>query len=167
MFRNIIVSVDGSSHADRALSEAIDIAIGSHARLTVMSGVPTTHGWSYAPANAMALESLAADLERESTELLRAAVDRVPEDIGVTSLLVYEPIRKALLHQIEAGNHDLLVMGSRGRGAVSSTLLGSVSHFMLNHCRIPVLIVHEEDDTEAPVLEADIDPEGAQASPAG
>jgi hypothetical protein len=37
------------------------------------------------------------------------------------------------------------VLGSRGRGALAASLLGSVSHYALNHGRVPVLIVHASD----------------------
>jgi nucleotide-binding universal stress UspA family protein len=55
-----------------------------------------------------------------------------------------QPIRIALIRQIKEGHHDLVVMGSRGRGAVRAALLGSVSHYVLHHSRVPVLIVHAE-----------------------
>ncbi len=59
-------------------------------------------------------------------------------------MLAAEPIRLALIRQIKEGHHDLVVMGSRGRGTVRAALLGSVSHYVLHHSPVPVLIVHAE-----------------------
>jgi nucleotide-binding universal stress UspA family protein len=144
MFRNILVAVDGSRHSQRALAEAIDIAQCSNGRLTIMTAVSRAPAWVSTPATAAAAP-LALQLETEANDALRVAVDRVPEELPVTKILTHDPIRPALMHQIEAGNHDLLVMGSRGRGAISSSLLGSVSHHALHHSPIPVLIVHSDD----------------------
>jgi nucleotide-binding universal stress UspA family protein len=52
-----------------------------------------------------------------------------------------DPIRLALIRQIKEGHHDLVVMGSRGRGAARAAMLGSVSHYVLHHSPVPVLIV--------------------------
>jgi len=147
MFRNILVCVDGSPQAERALTEAIDIASECRARLTILTAVARPPAWACTPATAGALERLTPELERDSLEILRTAVDRVPESVPVTKILTHDPIRDALKHRVETGNHDLVVIGSRGRGAVSASLLGSVSHYALHHSRVPVLIV--QADTSA------------------
>jgi nucleotide-binding universal stress UspA family protein len=145
MFRNILVSIDGSEHADRALCEAIDIAACHNSRLTILTAVQPPPPWAMTGMSAVAAETLATGLEREAQENLCNAVNRVPNSIPVTKILTHDPIRSALLHRIKEGTFDLLVMGSRGRGAVRSSLLGSVSHFALNHSPIPVLVIHAND----------------------
>jgi nucleotide-binding universal stress UspA family protein len=149
MFRNILVSIDGSPHSDRALREAIDIADCTHARLTILTAVPNPAGRAITPiAAAAAIESLATELEQESQKILRQAVERVPASVPVRTILTHDPIRVALHDQIATDSYDLLVMGSRGRGAITASLLGSVSHYALHHSKIPVLIVHADGDAQ-------------------
>jgi nucleotide-binding universal stress UspA family protein len=145
MFRNILVSVDGSAHADQALTEAIDLAEVSHARLTILTAVVRPAGWAYAGPGAAAATVLEAELEQESQRILREAADRVPQGIPLTTILSREPIREALLERIDDACHDLVVMGSRGRGTVRAAVLGSVSQHVLHHSPVPVLIVHLPD----------------------
>ncbi|HEX4009652.1 MAG TPA: universal stress protein [Solirubrobacteraceae bacterium] len=147
MFRNILVCVDGSAHAERALTEAIDLAEAERSRLTILTAIPHPPYWACTPSTVTGIQSLADDLAREARDALRAAVDRVPASIPVTKILTREPIRDALMERIKSGRHDLVVMGSRGRGALTSSLLGSVSHYALNHSQAPVLIVHAEEET--------------------
>ena len=163
MFRNILVCVDGSAHAERALSEAIDLAAAERSRLTILTAIPRPPYWACNPVTAAAVEPLAADLAADANAALEAAVDRVPASIPVTKILTPEPIREALMARIRSGEHDLVVMGSRGRGALTASILGSVSHYALNHSEVPVLIVHTED--EAPQQQTAEDPARA-ASPA-
>jgi nucleotide-binding universal stress UspA family protein len=146
MFRNILVCVDGSAHAERALSEAIDLAAAERSRLTILTAIPRPPYWACNPVTAAGIEPLANDLAEEAKAALRAAVDRVPDSIPVTKILTREPIREALMERIRSGRHDLVVMGSRGRGALTASLLGSVSHYALHHSHIPVLIVHTEGE---------------------
>ncbi len=158
MFRNILVAVDGSPHAEKALDEAIDMAVSGNGRLTILSAIPHPPAWASSPGGAVVAIPLADELEREATSILRESVRRVPESVPVTKILTHEPIRAALTEQLETGRHDLLMMGSRGRGAIRASLLGSVSHYALNHSRIPVLIVHTEEDRLA------ADPESTAAA---
>jgi nucleotide-binding universal stress UspA family protein len=153
MFHNILVSVDGSDHAEQALTEAIDLAAASRARLTILTAVPRPSSWAFAGASAGAAERLVVELEHESQKILRYAADRIPAEIPVTTILTHEPVRSALLERIRDAGHDLVIMGSRGRGALRSSLLGSVSHDMLHHSPVPVLIVHAQRSSAAPPAE--------------
>jgi nucleotide-binding universal stress UspA family protein len=174
MFRNILVCVDGSAHAERALTEAIDLADAERSRLTILTAIARPPYWACTPTTAVGIGSLAGDLAAEAAAALRAAVDRVPPSIPVTTILTEEPIREALIDRVETGEHDLVVMGSRGRGALSASFLGSVSHYALNHCPVPVLIVHAEVDSaptgptpaDAAASPPDAEPARAAAVPA-
>jgi nucleotide-binding universal stress UspA family protein len=146
MFHDILVAIDGSDDADRALGHAIDLAECCHAKLTLFSAVPAPPAFAYATPGAAALTDLDEKARAETDAIVRAALERVPQDVSVTSVVKAEPAKPALLKQIVAGEHDLVVMGSRGRGAVRSALLGSVSHHVLHHSEVPVLIVHGARD---------------------
>jgi nucleotide-binding universal stress UspA family protein len=148
MFRNILVCVDGSPQSDGALSQAIDLAECQHARLTLLTAVTRPPYWTNTPMTAAGLESLGSELQHEAAATLRTAVERVPDSNPVTTILSQEPIREALICQIHSGRYDLVVLGTRGRGALSAAVLGSVSHYALNHCHVPVLIVRAEGKGE-------------------
>jgi nucleotide-binding universal stress UspA family protein len=146
MFQSILVAVDGSPDANAALAQAIDLAEAEHARLTLFAAVAMPPVEAYWGGDGAVAGQIASRSETDAQEVLRAAVDCVPDDLPVTSILSKEPVRPALTHEIGAGRHDLIVMGSRGRGALRSALLGSASHYVLNHSPAPVLIVHAEAD---------------------
>jgi nucleotide-binding universal stress UspA family protein len=152
MFRNILVAIDGSAHADRALAEAVDLAELGNARLTVITSVPDPSSWLLGGAaytGGIDFERLGTETEREYNELLESAVERVPQDLPVTKVLAHGRPAERILEQIKQGGHDLVVMGSRGRGEMRSLLLGSVSHQVLNASRAAVLILHASDEFRA------------------
>jgi nucleotide-binding universal stress UspA family protein len=143
MFHNILVAVDGSADAEAALAHAIDLSEGEHARLTLMTAVPELPATAYLVASEET-GHLSENAHRQAEAVIQQARDRVPAEIPVRTVVSERPIRVALIRQIKEGHHDLVVMGSRGRGAVRAALLGSVSHYVLNHSPVPVLIVHSE-----------------------
>jgi nucleotide-binding universal stress UspA family protein len=148
MFHNILVAVDGSPDAEQALTEAIDLAESEHARLTLITAVFQVPAAAYGAAG-VPVPQLLEDARVEAEAVLRRARERVPEGVSVTAVLSEQPIRVALSRQLASGHHDLVVMGSRGRGAVRAALLGSVSHYVLHHSPVPVLIVHADRSREA------------------
>jgi nucleotide-binding universal stress UspA family protein len=144
MFRRLLVAFDDSPHARRALAEAIDLAKATDAKLTVVTVVPEPPGWVGAgydvPLPPQGLR------DRDYQSLLEAAVDSVPHDLPVTVLVKHGPAATAILDQALAGDHDLIVMGTRGRGEIRSLLLGSVSHDVLRDSPVPVLVAHASGD---------------------
>jgi nucleotide-binding universal stress UspA family protein len=166
VFLNILVAVDGSPHADQALIQAIDLAESENARLTLMTAVRELPATTYLTAGGVT-GTLIEEGRAEAEGILRRARERVPPDLPVTTLLTEQPIRVALIRQIERGHHDLVVMGSRGRGALCAALLGSVSHYLLHHSPVPVLIVHADEPVPAPSAATPSESRGrAHAKPA-
>lgn len=164
MFHNILIAIDGSPDADLALTHGIDLAQSEHTRLTLISAVPEVPGAAYSAG--VPVDELAKGVQAEFESILQKARDRVPGDQPVTTVLSGEPIRHAVIQQIKDGDHDLVIVGSRGRGAVRSSVLGSVSHYVLHHSPVPVLIVHADesrDVRESEPLEANLQTAGGPA----
>lgn len=148
MFQHILIAMDGSRESDEALAQAIDLASSERSRLAIFTAVAPPPTAAYLGSGGVAAVEIAHEAHAQAEAILREAVDRVPEDISVSTVLSTEPVRSALLREIAKGPYDLVVMGSRGRGAVRSALLGSVSHYVLHHSPVPVLIVHAGTDGE-------------------
>jgi nucleotide-binding universal stress UspA family protein len=147
MFHNILVAVDGSPDAELALTEAIDLAESERTLLTLFTAVSHPPATAYLAAGEE-IGKLVEDAHADAEAILRRARERVPDDLSVTTVLSERPIRAALMSQIADGVHDLVVVGSRGRGAMRAALLGSTSHHVLHHSPVPVLIVHADRSNE-------------------
>jgi nucleotide-binding universal stress UspA family protein len=143
MFRRLLIAFDNSSHATRALAEAIEMAQTTNGRLSVMTVVPEPPAWALAAGYdaPVSLDALSKQTECAYRAMLDAAVDTVPEDLPVTKLLKHGDAAAAILDEAAGNEHDLIVMGSRGRGELRSLLLGSVSHHVLQASPVPVLVV--------------------------
>jgi nucleotide-binding universal stress UspA family protein len=158
VFRDILVAVDGSAHAERALEEAIELARTTGASLTLVNVAPELSEWSLEgaglppPVNPAAGVPLPTDpaqrreqVAREHHEILAHAQARVPESVKATTVLLEGRVGDAIIERIRAAGHDLVAMGSRGHGELRSMVLGSVSHEVLHQSPVPVLIVPTKD----------------------
>ena len=138
MFRSILVALDGSLASTEALEQAIDLAGNEGARLTLIS-VAAPLRWRPVGPYYVPLPN-DDELEQHAQEILDRAEALVPEDVPVWTVLRRGDAAKAILERVEQGEHDLVVMGSRGLGRAASLLLGSVSRDVVAHSPVPVLI---------------------------
>jgi len=142
MFRRLLVAFDGSGHAKRALTDAIALAQESRGRLTVLAVAPEPSVWAFSGYGVpVDVDRLSGQIERAYSAMLDGAVAGVPADLPVTKILRRGAPAPMIVDEANAGGHDLVVMGSRGRGELRSLLLGSVSHHVLQGSRLPVLVV--------------------------
>jgi nucleotide-binding universal stress UspA family protein len=145
-YRNIMVAVDGSKESRLALADAIELARDSNARLTIVHvAAPPPSMARTTAAGAFAV----SELEASHEPLLRAAVEKVPKDLPVTSLLIHGAPAQAIVGAAKEYRMDLIVIGSHGRGRVGSALLGSVSQAVVHDSPVPVLVVHASERAEA------------------
>ena len=139
----VVVGVDGSAAAGRALERAADEAAALGVGLTVASAwsMPmetgaATFAWvGLDPALPIVLSEAAAEC---ATAAAAAARARHP------GLVVTEQVsegRPAQLLSRCGEDAALVVVGSRGRGGFASLLLGSVGHAVVHECAAPVMIV--------------------------
>ncbi len=139
-YRHLLIAYDGSPDADLALEHAVALAQAFRARLALVAVVPPIPAFAWqAPGGVRAAKDASKE---EMDQRLRAAADAVPDDLPlITRLLDGDPARE-ILRAAREGDHDLIVMGSRGRGRVSAALLGSVSNHVMHDAKVPVMIVH-------------------------
>jgi nucleotide-binding universal stress UspA family protein len=137
----VVVGVDGSPTSLRALRWALEYAERTGAAIEALHAwqIPTTYG---APVAVLPGENFAATAERA----LNGSVDQElgdRDDLHVERVaeMGYPP--KVLVEHAKAA--DLLVVGSRGRGGFTGTLLGSVSLHCVTHAACPVVVVRVDD----------------------
>lgn len=138
MFRNVLVAIDGSQSAMTALEEAIELARGEGARLTLMS-VAAPPRWTFVGPPAAPYPTQ-LDLERAAREVVERAEALVPPDVCVSTIVGSGSPAAAIVARAIEGGHDLVVVGSHGRGRLASLVLGSVSRAVLARSPVPVLV---------------------------
>ena len=134
--RKVIVGVDGSDAATHALRWAVDKAelLGRIVPVTTYQLPIVFDGL----AGASPLPD--RDLFKRSAEArLTAAIDTVDPSVAPAGKVIEAHPGVGLVEA--AADADLLVMGTRGRGALRSALLGSVSAYCAKHASVPVIVV--------------------------
>ncbi len=174
----LVIGMIGGVGAEIVLgSPAFDVTAGAHCPVAVVRfdgaagagrDAPVVLGIESVDADAAAVTVAFDDADRHGTGVVVVYVPSHPHDLGDAAAAVRErlaPWRSehpdvgvdirvgqgnagvALLHESAAARH--IVLGSRGRHAVSRAVLGSVSRFVLRHSPVPVTVVPRAAPSDA------------------
>jgi nucleotide-binding universal stress UspA family protein len=151
MIKKILVAIDGSEPADKALDYALDLAESLGAEILILSVAPLLIFPIVAEDPNVPPLVTAREIDRMSSritsihegilkEALAKAQSKKPGLIVSTELAEGRPADE-IVEIAEAKGFDLIVMGSRGLHGFSEFLLGSTTHRVADHCKKPLLIV--------------------------
>ena len=142
MFLNILVGIDGSPSARRALEHAVDLARAGNSKLTLIAVAPPVS--SYVTLGGVGVDTMAAELDKWAESALAEAQQKVPDDVSAHTVQGRGHPGPEIIKELERGAYDLIVLGSRGRGRAQEGLLGSVNGYVHFHSRVPLLTVPPE-----------------------
>jgi nucleotide-binding universal stress UspA family protein len=146
--RPVVVGVDGSQHAERALRWAVREARLRHAALTVVHAYVEDGVSAASAAGARELaQRLVADILGRHRHLLGDLRD-------VETVVMPGSARGAAAVLLEVARRaQLVVLGTRGLGGFGELLLGSTSHRVLMHAGVPVVLVRTPPNVDPTVAE--------------
>ena len=141
LFKKILVPTDASEHSRRALKKALELAQTIHADVLLLhvSYTPQAY-WGYTVSYGITVTQ--EQLEQNGELALEATMIGIDSSEVVLNKKVESghPVT-VILEQIKKENIDLVVMGSHGYGAITGSVLGSVSQRVLQRATCPVLII--------------------------
>jgi nucleotide-binding universal stress UspA family protein len=144
--KKVVVPVDYSESSLGVLRFAAEIAERAGGELTAL------HVWECMPhappdlkvrgpdGKPRRLEDvIRSNAEKEMQEFLAGA--KLPASVPIRTKVVSGDAAKRVLERLNAGKHDLVVMGTHGRGGFKHMVLGSVAEKIIRESPVPVITV--------------------------
>lgn len=139
MYKKILVAIDGSEHSKKAIREAVTLIenLKTACSLTILHVNQTVPIVDPAVSEEMDIEQMISEEGRRILTLAEAHLAGANVEFASKSV-IGDPATEISKSALD---HDLIIMGSRGLGAISEIVLGSVSHKVIKQSKCPVLIV--------------------------
>ncbi len=146
MFKHILVPVDGSKFSTNAARKAVVIAQKHSSKITILHVINHSQLYSMGPPQSLPMitDAMMDGLKTGAEMILADTLKAVsPTTVEIKTELEWGIPSQVIIAKARDGICDLIVMGSRGLGAVSGLLLGSVSDRVAKLAPCPVLLVKE------------------------
>lgn len=134
--KKILVAVDGSEASMHALRTASTLASALRAGLTLVHVVPPTF---VPPEVPFGVQPWTEEAIKAGELLLEGAAKEA--GVACERLNLTGSPAERLADVAESQAFDLVVVGSKGRGAVARMLIGSVTDRLVHICKRPILVV--------------------------
>lgn len=125
----VLVGIDGSENAEKALEHAVELAKKHKAKITLLNVEGST------------LFDLNPKVAKEIGESILSGAASKVKGVEFNTQLEFGNPAETIIEVTEKGNYDIIVVGSRGLSKVKRFFLGSVSDDVSHHARGSVLIV--------------------------
>ncbi len=139
MFNNILVAYDASPSSSAAVQQAFELANANNAQVTVLSVAPSVA--ALATLGGVSIDQLTDELKQWAERTAHEGASIAPTELNVRTVVRSGDVGEEIVAEIEAGGYDLIVLGSRGRGRLTSELFGSANAYVHFHSRIPLLSI--------------------------
>jgi len=146
------VAVDGSQHAKRALDTACKLLRPEQDEVMVLTCIDEYSALDVLDEElvlfaAETVEKANAELRENGTRMLTEAAEYLKaRGLSYSTYLAKGNSREGIVEAAKDNKVDIVVVGSRGLGALSRLLVGSVSEYVVTHAPCPVLVVRQRND---------------------
>ncbi|XP_053376412.1 universal stress protein Slr1101-like [Mercenaria mercenaria] len=141
--RTVVIAIEDSEHSSYAFDFYVDNVHKPGDRIVLVhvpeySSVITD---SSLLTNTEILAELLKVTEEKTQELVEKYALKM-EELRVSGSVKQQTGTpgKAIVEAVKEERADLLILGSRGRGFIRRTFLGSISDYCLHHCNVPVIV---------------------------
>ena len=139
--KKLVIATDGSTPAKEAVDFGLELAAEQGADVTFVHVTPVDE-WAVAGRPSGSVPIMHPEpIDDSETALDDAAEAAKAARIGYTLERISAPTVDGILSIADKQEADLIVVGSRGRGAVGAALLGSVSRDLVRRAKRPVLVI--------------------------
>lgn len=136
--KRILIATDGSDGAWAAVEEGVELASEVDAAITFIT---VRHHISALLGDRAYQQHLTRQLEEARAAIDRAEIEAAGAGIAFDSEILEGDAVDCIAEAARTWRADLIVVGSRGHGAVASALIGSVSRALLTQAPAPVMVV--------------------------
>jgi nucleotide-binding universal stress UspA family protein len=144
MYRHILLPTDGSELSARAVGEGIRLAKALGARVTALHVTPPLYSEGENPSDFAAQVREHARRSEASTRRALDYAERAAREAGVACAALHKEREnpwEEIIWTATSESCDLIFMASHGRRGVAGLVLGSETHKVLTHSKVPVLVV--------------------------